>query len=349
MDLPRDLREALTHAVSGVPVKDLAEAVDSLIDRYRSGRQANCPILSSRADVAAYAAYRMPATYAAVRAVLAHTSLAAPALAPRTHVDIGGGTGAAAWAAVAAFPGIATVAVIDQVREALDVGRRIAAGSTHPALRAATWMPAQIETAVLTGADLVTISYVLGELTAAVQIDLVRRAAATAGTVVIVEPGTPAGYERVIDARTALIESGLTVIAPCPHQGTCPIILGRDLSGRDWCHFAARVSRSSLHRRLKDADLGYEDEKFSYVSATRVSATSVSATSVSAMSGAAGIARGRVVRRPQLRKGLVTLQVCTPANGIAHELISKRQGDVYRAARDTSWGDTWPQPSAAED
>ena len=84
-----------------------------------------------------------------------------------------------------------------------------------------------------------------------------------------------------------------------------------------------------MHRRLKDADLGYEDEKYSYVSAVR---------------GPAGIARGRVVRRPQRRKGLVTLQVCTPANGIAQALISKRQGDVYRAARDVSWGDTWPPP-----
>jgi len=50
-----------------------------------------------------------------------------------------------------------------------------------------------------------------------------------------------------------------------------------------------------------------------------------------------------VLRRPQHRKGLVSLRVCTPDPGVASELVSKRLGDRYKAARDVSWGDPWPQ------
>jgi len=94
-------------------------------------------------------------------------------------------------------------------------------------------------------ADLVTVSYVLGELTDAQQRDLVARAAAAAGLLMIVEPGTPAGYARVIAARDQLVGLGHTVVAPCPHQEPCPLASG------DWCHFGVRVNRTALHRRIK--------------------------------------------------------------------------------------------------
>lgn len=105
----------------------------------------------------------------------------------------------------------------------------------------------------------------LNELTAADRAALVDAAAGAARAVLIVEAGTPAGYARVIEARDRLIAAGFRVAAPCPHSAACPIV-----PGTDWCHFAARVSRSSLHRQVKSGSLAYEDEKFSYVAATRL-------------------------------------------------------------------------------
>jgi len=322
VDLPKDLREALDGATAGIPVKDVAAAVERLIARYRTGGEAGRPILTSAADVMAYAAYRMPATYAAVRSALAQVARAAPALTPRSLLDVGGGTGAASWAATDAYPTITDITVIDQVAEALALGRQLSGRSAAPPLRSAIWRQARIDAVDLPPADLVMISYVLGELAGVDQNDLVRRGAATGDVLVIVEPGTPAGYGRILAARTALIDGGLSVVAPCPHQGPCPM-----QPGQDWCHFAGRVNRSALHRRLKNAELGHEDEKFSYVAAARVPA---------------GTAPGRVLRHPQQRKGLVSLQVCTSADGIVLELVSKRQAELYRAARDVAWGDAWP-------
>jgi ribosomal protein RSM22 (predicted rRNA methylase) len=148
--------------------------------------------------------------------------------------------------------------------------------------------------------------------------------------VVVVGPGTPDGYARIIEARDRLLDAGLTVLAPCPHGGRCPIV-----PGEDWCHFATRVSRSSLHRRVKGGSLPYEDEKFSYVAA-------VTPALLDRLAGAPSPAPARIVRKPQIRKGQVLLDLCTADDGLRRTTVSKRHGADYRAARNADWGDEWP-------
>ncbi len=331
-DLPDELRTALATRLAAEPVDRMRSAVARLIDAYRSGRPAATPILAGSTEIAAYAAYRMPATYAAVRAAIGALPPTLPA--PTSLADVGGGTGAASWAVADAFPPIERITVLDQVDDALALGATLAASAAAPALRSATWQRLSLP-AELPSADLVTVSYVLGELAEAAQRDLVAHAAAAAarvgragraGMVVIVEPGTPAGYARVIAARDQLLALGHRVLAPCPHQLTCPLAPG------DWCHFGARVNRTALHRRIKDADLSYEDEKFSYV------ATASPRHDL----GVPLAGEGRVIRRPAQRKGLVTLRLCRPDGTAGDRIVTKRHGDLYRQARDTHWGDAFP-------
>ncbi|MFG3488406.1 small ribosomal subunit Rsm22 family protein [Streptomyces sp. NPDC094447] len=312
------LRAALAGLLGGLPPKQAAQAVDRLIANYRGTTPTDAPVLRDRSDVAAYAAYRMPATFEAVRGALAALRGAAPDWEPRTHTDVGGGTGAASWAVAEAWeerPPRSTV--LDWAEPALALGRELAAGALD-----AEWRTARIGGALkLDDTDLVTVSYVLKELTPADRAALVTETARAAQTVVIVEPGTPDGYERIIAARTLLIEAGFTVAAPCPHSGACPIE-----PGTDWCHFAARVSRSSLHRQVKGGSLPYEDEKYAYVAATRLPPSP---------------AASRITRRPQIRKGMVLLDLCGP-DGLGRDTVTKRHGPLYRQARDAEWGDAWP-------
>ncbi|GAA3236506.1 hypothetical protein GCM10020256_55210 [Streptomyces thermocoprophilus] len=212
-----------------------------------------------------------------------------PEWVPAGHVDVGGGTGAATWAVTAVWDGTRPTTVLDWAEPALALGRELAAA--NPALAGARWQRARIDGALtLEPTDLVTVSYVLNELTAADRAALVEAAASAAQAVVIVEPGTPDGYARVLEARDRLVAAGFRVAAPCPHSEACPIV-----PGTDWCHFSARVSRSSLHRQVKGGSLPYEDEKFAYVAATRFPVTPVPS---------------RVVRKPQIRKGQVLLDLC---------------------------------------
>ncbi|MCX4233189.1 MULTISPECIES: small ribosomal subunit Rsm22 family protein [Streptomyces] len=315
------LRTALAGLLDGLPPKVAAQAVDRLIANYRGTTPTDTPILRDRADVAAYAAYRMPATFEAVRAALDAFADVVPEWTPGSHVDVGGGTGAATWAVNATWPGERPVTVLDWAEPALVLGRELASAS--PQLRSAEWRRSRIGAELaLPDADLVTVSYVLGELTEAGRGAVVDAAVAAARAVVVIEPGTPDGYARVIAARDRLIGAGFSVAAPCPHSAACPIV-----PGEDWCHFSARVSRSSLHRQVKGGSLAYEDEKFSYVAATRGSVTPVAA---------------RVVRRPQIRKGQVLLDLCEVGGGLARSTVTKRQGPLYKEARDATWGDGWP-------
>ena len=56
-----------------------------------------------------------------------------------------------------------------------------------------------------------------------------------------------------------VLKNGGYIVAPCSHQGECKI------EEDDWCAFYTRVARSAIHRQAKKGELGYEDEKFSYM------------------------------------------------------------------------------------
>ncbi|WP_416978754.1 small ribosomal subunit Rsm22 family protein [Streptomyces sp. T028] len=315
------LRTTLGELLDGLPPRQAAAAVERLIANYRGATPTDAPILRDRADVAAYAAYRMPATFEAVCSALEAFAGAVPEWAPGSHTDVGGGTGAATWAVSAVWDGTRPVTVLDWAEPALALGKEVAAA--NPALAQSRWQRARIGAALtLDPTDLVTVSYVLNELAAPDRAALVDAAAAAAQAVVIVEPGTPDGYARMIEARDRLIAAGFRIAAPCPHSAACPIV-----PGTDWCHFSARVSRSSLHRQVKGGSLPYEDEKFSYVAAARFPVSP---------------APSRVVRRPQIRKGQVLLDLCEPEERLTRTTVTKKHGDLYKSARDAAWGDNWP-------
>ena len=150
MNVPAPPAETLRHSLAalldGLPPKQAAQAVDRLIASYRGATPTDAPILRDRADVAAYAAYRMPATFEAVRSALEAFADAVPDWAPASHVDVGGGTGAATWAVTATWAGDRPVTVLDWAEPALALGRELAAA--NPALEQASWQRARIGAAL---------------------------------------------------------------------------------------------------------------------------------------------------------------------------------------------------------
>lgn len=222
------------------------------------------------------------------------------------------------WAAETIWPSLSRISLLERDAHMIALGRRLAAESAAASLREARWMQGDVLEAQDLGAhDLVIASYVIGELKEPRVPALIDRLwAATRGTLVLVEPGTPLGFARIRDFRERLIAQGGNLVAPCPHHGPCP------MSGTDWCHFAQRLSRSRLHRQVKAGDLSYEDEKYSFVSFSRLPSADI---------------RGRVLRHPTIRSGHVLLRICTP-EGLSDTIVSRRQGDAFRRARDLGWG-----------
>ena len=306
MQLPPHVREAIVQRAEEVGSAALRRAAEEMSNAYREGAQP--PRVGSAERVAAYLVTRMPATYAAARAVLRETHRLLGGRAIASVLDIGAGGGAASLAAREEYPE-AAVTLADRDRALLEAARQ--------------WLPrarlfAEDVTRALTieAHDLVILAYSAGEIGAPL---LERLWQAARVAFVLIEPGTPRGFTFVRAARSKLLAAGARMVAPCPFAGECPMV------DPNWCHFAARVERSSLHRRIKGGMLGYEDEKYSYVALARDPVQPVAA---------------RIVARPRHRPGLIELDTCTPA-GLTTVRATKRERDSYRAARHAEWGSPW--------
>jgi ribosomal protein RSM22 (predicted rRNA methylase) len=319
MDLPPALRAALAAELGGVPAREIVALVAELSARYRSDTPSHhAASVRSPEEAAAYAAFRLPATYAAAYAALAQARDRLPDWHPRTLLDAGAGPGTAAWAALAVWPSLERITCVEREPAMIALGRRLAAHSGQPAIVDAQWQTMDLAGPWEAPAhDLIIAAYVLGELSSERGAKLVRMLwQRTMGVLLIVEPGTPAGFARVRQTRAQFLAADATTLAPCPHDRPCP------MPAADWCHFAQRVARSHLHRQAKSGELPYEDEKFAYVAVSRQPGTPIG---------------GRVLRHPLTHKGHIQLALCTP-DGLTTTMVTRKDPHRLRQARDLRWG-----------
>jgi len=316
-DLPAELKAALDARLQGLSRNDAGERAAQISQTYRDGGGSGG--IRSEADALAYALVRMPATYAAVTAGLNALREIVPDFAPASLLDIGAGPGTATWAAAEALSSLTRFTLLDANSAlralALDLG------SNSARLRDMTYQRGEARAALADAeaSDLVVASYMIGEIDDAERTALTELMwAKTRGTLLVVEPGTPAGYARIIALRKQLIAEGAHVAAPCPHDGECP------LTAPDWCHFTQRLPRSRAHRQLKSAELPYEDEKFSYVALTRAAVAQHPA---------------RVLAQPVITKSAVTAKLCTD-HGVVSAIAPRRDKIAYARFRKYNWGDT---------
>src|SRR5258707_8385433 len=320
-DLPAELKSALDAKLEGVSRNDAAGRAASISQTYREGGGSGA--IKSETDALAYALARMPATYAAVVASLNAFREIRPDFSPKSLLDVGAGPGTASWAAAEAFSSLQDFTLLDAndaLRTlALDLARK---GTRLHGMQYELGQARSLVTHA-DAADLVVASYMIGEVG-----DAERRALAelmwerTGDTLLVVEPGTPAGYARVIALREHLIALGAHVAAPCPHDGQCP------LQPPDWCHFTQRLQRSRAHKQVKGAELPFEDEKFAYVALTRAPVAA---------------RPSRVLAQPTVSKVEVTAKLCTEA-GVTLVRVPRRAKAHYALARRWCWGDAVVEP-----
>ncbi len=284
----------------------------ALSERYRGTRDGQ-PLVRTALDALSYAALLMPATYAQLDGALHATLQRTPMFAPLSLLDLGSGPGTAVWATLNRFP---------SVQRATTVERDIHLDALAHTLHGAHDIPVLQLQQDLTAShhwplhDLVVIGHVLNELSVNQRSDLIARAwAATAHTLIIVEPGTSAFFPMLTTIRQTLIDLGAHVIAPCTHCSRCPMV-------DDWCHYATKIARPDFQRLARGATLPYEEAKYSYIAVSRIPI---------AYSGA------RVLHDTTTHKGYITLEHCS-SRGIMTSSVPKRQRDAYRLARDAQWG-----------
>jgi ribosomal protein RSM22 (predicted rRNA methylase) len=317
--LPNWLSVALNGTLDAVSRGALRDSAQTISDTYRAGGTSQ--IIRSDHDALAYAVVRMPATYAAVRASLAHAMQIIPQFAPRSILDVGAGPGTASWAAADAWPSIERTTLIDSNARLLALARQLTASLDVPGFEATLLQGEAAE--ALRGAsmaDVVMASYALTEIAPAALTGILTQLWALTGRLlVLVEPGTMNGFKRILAYRDVLLANGAQIIAPCSHAGLCP------LSERArWCHFSERLPRSRDHQITKSASVPYEDEKFSYLIAGK---------------GFTGLSRGqRILATPNVSKGGISLTLCAPERAEEH-IVARSDKATYKKAKHYAWGD----------
>lgn len=315
--LPPALAIRIESLLEGVSRKELAERAATISHTYRAGG-GSAAVVSDETDVLAYLLSRLPATYAVAAAVFDAVREAAPDFAPKSIADIGAGPGTASWAALETWPDVAQVAMADSNAAFLKVAKILAFGS--PSLGHADFIAQNLSGSAPPRADLVTACFVLAELAPSALSEAVNRLwSATNEMLVLIEPGTPAGFARIRAVRELLIAAGAHVLAPCTHDRPCPI------TGSDWCHFSQRLPRSRDHLKVKGASVPFEDERYAYVAVSR---RLIARTNLA-----------RIIAQPEESKAGITLPLCAE-RGLQRAFVSKRQRDLYALLRKARWGDT---------
>ena len=321
MEFPSELKNRIELNASQWSISELKKASDAITKKYKNESGKGKILITDKLDAAVYSVVRMPATFAAVSGAVSHTlEIIGEEYSIKTLLDIGAGTGAAAWAASCQLE-LDRIVCLEREREMSALGSKFMKSGSTP-LKNAKWISQDISGSGLTySADLVAAAYVLNELSESQRIDALKNLwKASNKILIIIEPGTPEGFSQLKTARNILLKNGAHIAAPCPHENECR------LSSDDWCHFTARVQRSKLHKMLKGGDAPFEDEKYSYMAFVRTDIE---------------ISGSRILRHPYTGKGKITMDLCSE-NENTTEIITKRKGKLFKIAGKLKCGDLLP-------
>ena len=311
--------QALETLLAQAQEKTLARAMQNVTARYHESSGAGAHLVTLREEALSYAAARMDATRAAALTALSQFATLYPDFSPRTALDVGAGTGAATWAALDCFDSLENCVCFERERVMSDVGSALFSACDVGCVRYEAGDASKSDLS-LAPADLVMTAYMLNELTPEGRDSAVKSMwNAAQHALVLIEPGTKAGYRNILRAKELLVSLGANVLAPCACREGCP------LAEDDWCHFTRRVSRTRLQKRLKGGDAPYEDEHFSYLCVTRE---------------AVSPAPARILRHPQIHSGHIGLTLCTPS-GVVSRTATKKEKEAFKAAKNASSGDSW--------
>ncbi len=301
----RDMEDDIAKLISQFSHSQMRQYCQELSERYR---QRVTPFLEKREHRFAYLITRFPATFAAIKRVLQEIS----SFPIKTMLDLGAGPGTGFLAAQDAFSSIEKATLVETDPIFIEIGKQLIKQDV-------TWLKQDLKNNTdFEAHDLVLLSYSIGEIPERFWESILQAAwKSTTQFLVIIEPGTPKGFSHIRLVRDKLIALGGYVVAPCPHAQTCPI------QEPDWCHFSTRLNRTYHHKMAKNAELSFEDEKFSYLIVSKKSVPSCSA---------------RILRPPQKREGHVIFSLCTP-DGLKTKTITKKEKEIYKQSKKFDWGD----------
>lgn len=316
MKIPYLLESAIENETQGVKATELKGLAQNLSKKYMTEKRNGQTLLSEEQEALAYSIMRMPATFGAVATALKNTLNIAVNCKIETILDIGAGTGAGAWA-VNELINARKITCIERENVMRKIGQALMKYNNE--MEKVEWLDQDITNCqTIKGADLILISYVINELKAEDRKKVIKKILDLESKIIlIIEPGTPEGFQNIKEIQKIALETGAFIIAPCTSQEIC------SLPKDDWCHSVVRIERSKFHKILKDGEAPFEDEKFSYIAISKHDL---------------GRAQSRILRHPIIENGKITLKLCTQGK-IEQKIITKKEKEQFKLARKKKCGD----------
>lgn len=317
MDIIEKEIEKLLH---GIPLNSLKKYFKCYSSAYRGGKGSEAS-LPSKMEKICYLATRFPATSAAVTYVLKECERRMGKVT--SCLDLGSGPGTTLFSMLHLGWELERVVLVERNKEFTLLGKSLIASLEKQEgvlLPSIAWHEECMSSFLEKEGsyDLSIFSYSIGEIEEKELKPILERAFQRSKKgVVIVEPGTPRAFKHLLKARRVLTMCGGHVVAPCPSSQECPLA-----HREDWCHFSTRLSRTSLHRKIKEGDLGYEDEKFSYMIIAKEPLAPCPA---------------RILKQKR-NSGHIQMELCTPF-GLKNTTISKKDNDLFKIAKKKECGD----------
>lgn len=322
MKIPDLLELAIEKKVSEYNIKELKESALNLSKRYMESKRTGETLLKTNLDTVSYSVIRMPATYSAISTCLEKVKEVYD-FDIKSVLDIGSGTGAAEWAIVDVFDDVNDITCLEREKGMREISKNYFSYSDE--LKNVKFIEADILNDDLNGIkkDLCVLSYIINELDENDRLKVIEKAInVTNKVLLVVEPGTPEGFNNVKNIRDYLYSKGYKIIAPCTgFMGRC------DIPKDDWCASSVRVQRTKTHKYLKDAEIGFEDEKFSYIAISKEDVDFNLSDNVR-----------RILRHPKIENGRVIVKTCLKGE-IKEEIITKKNKDEFKLLKKKNVGD----------
>ncbi|MBO7219136.1 MAG: methyltransferase domain-containing protein [Clostridia bacterium] len=318
MDNYRLLKDKIDTLLSSTKLASLKKDFSLISSTYRKQNIGSNIVVKNDAEVYAYLSTRMCATTTIVFDVLNRIDSVVD-FDINTALDIGSGTGAALWAMDNLFPS-ASVTALELQNCMVKYSKILSESLSLDVSYVEGNILSKTTCDKLPSVDLVIESFMLNELSDSDRLKAVDTICdKTNDYVVLIEPGTPKSYERMMKIRDYVLSKGFSLILPCPHSNPCPL-------NNDYCNFSVRVERSSVERQVKGGTLSFEDEKYFYLDFRKNSNTNLTTKSI-------------VIRHPVYRKNCVDIKLCDKANGIVTKTITKSDKSNYKYVKKLSHGD----------
>lgn len=328
-ELNMTLNSVIEKSFSKADAAELKRASEEVRYRYRDEETDRADLrIHTKTEAQGYIAWRYPVTALVIHEVLGRLKERYPEFQPKTVLDLGAGPCVSVMPVISQYPDVEKITLIEEQSAMQEAGRAILKelGPLVPKTLQINELRGSFLTKELQPADLILASYALNELTLEEIQVLSRRIAETAQNVaVLIVPGTPPHFRKLLTARNLLAGSGFRIVAPCTFTGPCHME-----DETDWCHFYVRVQRSQLLKKLKSGELAYEDEKFSYLVLARDDTGAVPESSEN---------KGRIIRHPMIRKGRREVTLCQKKGITMIQFTKRKHPEIYKDLRSRGWGD----------